>query len=103
MGPSGSGKSTLMNVLGLLDVPDQGSFRLFGRDVATFSEDELAAARARMVGFVFQQFNLLARMTARENTALPLIYRSGRDGADKRATELLTQHRPRRAPAPPAA
>ncbi len=102
MGPSGSGKSTLMNVLGLLDVPDQGSFRLFGRDVATFTEDELAAARARMVGFVFQQFNLLARLTARENTALPLIYTAGREG-DKRATELLTSiglgerlhHRPR--------
>ena len=74
MGPSGSGKSTLMHILGLLDVPDSGSYRLYDREVANLSEDELAVLRREVVGFVFQQFNLLPRMTAVENAALPLIY-----------------------------
>lgn len=102
MGPSGSGKSTLMNLLGLLDVPDDGSFRLFGREVGGWSADELAAARARALGFVFQQFNLLPRLSALENVALPLIYSGAGDGRE-RARERLAQvgladrmhHRPR--------
>jgi len=74
MGPSGSGKSTLMHVLGLLDVPDEGSYRLNGKQVAKLSEDELAVLRREAIGFIFQQFNLLPRMTALENVALPLLY-----------------------------
>ncbi|PIQ83410.1 MAG: MacB family efflux pump subunit [Candidatus Omnitrophica bacterium CG11_big_fil_rev_8_21_14_0_20_63_9] len=76
MGPSGSGKSTLMHVLGLLDVPDGGSYRLAGREISRLSEDELAAVRSRTIGFVFQQFNLLPRTTAIENVAMPLLYSS---------------------------
>ena len=74
MGPSGSGKSTLMHVIGLLDTPDAGSYRLYGREVAHLSEDELAVLRREAIGFVFQQFNLLPRMTAAENVALPRLY-----------------------------
>jgi len=74
MGPSGSGKSTLMHVLGLLDAPDAGSYRLAGLEVSRLSDDELASLRSRTIGFVFQQFNLLARTTALENVALPLLY-----------------------------
>jgi macrolide transport system ATP-binding/permease protein len=74
MGPSGSGKSTLMHILGLLDTPDAGSYRLDDREVASLSEDELAVLRREAVGFIFQQFNLLPRMTALENVSLPLLY-----------------------------
>lgn len=77
-GASGSGKSTLMHILGLLDVPDDGIFEIDGTDVTKFSENELAAFRNRVMGFVFQQFNLLKRTSALENAALPLIY--ARDG-----------------------
>ncbi len=90
MGPSGSGKSTLMHVLGLLDVPDAGSYRLYGREAAHLSEDELAVLRREAIGFVFQQFNLLPRMSALENTALPLIYSQHRLETG-RAAELLQQ------------
>ncbi len=74
MGPSGSGKSTLMHILGLLDQPTTGSYKLFGRETADLGDAELAYLRARIIGFVFQQFNLLARITALENVALPQIY-----------------------------
>jgi len=80
MGPSGSGKSTLMHILGLLDVPDKGSYKLLGREVSKLTEDELADLRGGTVGFVFQQFNLLARTPAVENAALPLLY--GHGGGD---------------------
>ena len=74
MGPSGSGKSTLMNILGCLDSPTKGMYNLNGHDVSTMSDDELAEIRNTQIGFVFQQFNLLPRLTAAENVALPLVY-----------------------------
>lgn len=74
MGPSGSGKSTLMNILGCLDSPTGGSYILNGKDVSRMPDDDLAAVRNKEIGFVFQQFNLLPRLTAAENVALPLIY-----------------------------
>lgn len=74
MGPSGSGKSTLMNILGCLDRPSSGSYLLDGYEVATMNDDELAKTRNQRIGFVFQNFNLLSRVSAWENVALPLIY-----------------------------
>lgn len=74
MGPSGSGKSTLMNIIGCLDSPTSGTYILNGNDVSTMSDDALAEVRNKEIGFVFQQFNLLPRLTAAENVALPLIY-----------------------------
>ncbi len=74
MGPSGSGKSTLMNILGCLDSPTGGMYILNGKDVSSMEDDDLAAVRNKDIGFVFQQFNLLPRLTAAENVALPLIY-----------------------------
>ena len=73
-GPSGSGKSTLMNILGCLDTPTQGSYLLGGEDVSTMTEKDLALVRNKRIGFVFQQFNLLASMTAQRNVELPLMY-----------------------------
>jgi putative ABC transport system ATP-binding protein len=74
MGPSGSGKSTLMNILGCLDSPTAGHYILNGKDVSKMPDDDLADVRNKEIGFVFQQFNLLPRLTAAENVALPLIY-----------------------------
>lgn len=74
MGPSGSGKSTLMNILGCLDSPTSGNYILNGEDVSKMADDDLAEVRNKEIGFVFQQFNLLPRLTAAENVALPLIY-----------------------------
>ncbi len=74
MGPSGSGKSTLMNILGCLDSPTGGKYILNGHDVSKMADDSLADIRNKEIGFVFQQFNLLPRLTALENVALPLVY-----------------------------
>ncbi len=90
MGPSGSGKSTLMNILGCLDTPTKGSYILNGTDVSKMSDDDLAEVRNTEIGFVFQQFNLLPRLTAAENVALPLIYAgTGRKERMDRAMEAL--------------
>ena len=83
MGPSGSGKSTLMNILGCLDVPSAGSYLLGGEDVSRMTESDLAVVRNQRIGFVFQQFNLLAEMTALRNVELPLMY-AGASRAERR-------------------
>ena len=75
MGPSGSGKTTLMNVLGCLDVPTSGTYMLEGQDIGSMSDDALADVRNQSIGFVFQNFHLLPKMTALDNVALPLLYR----------------------------
>jgi ABC-type lipoprotein export system ATPase subunit len=80
MGPSGSGKSTLMNVLGLLDTPDAGTYLLDGSDVRTLTADQRATIRNERIGFVFQAFHLLPRATAVENVELPLVYSERQDG-----------------------
>jgi putative ABC transport system ATP-binding protein len=92
MGHSGSGKSTLMNLIGCLDRPTGGTYRLAGRDVSRLSRDELASLRNRTLGFVFQSFNLLTRTTALENVELPLLYRHmSRTERRKRAREALAK------------
>jgi len=75
MGTSGSGKSTLMNIIGLLDRPTSGTYMLDDKEIMQYSDDELSSARNKKIGFVFQQFNLLSRLTALENVSIPLIYR----------------------------
>ena len=90
MGPSGSGKSTLMNILGCLDTPTRGRYILNGQDVSRMIDNNLAEVRNKEIGFVFQQFNLLPRLTAEENVALPLIYSGiARKERLERAMEVL--------------
>lgn len=90
VGPSGSGKSTLMNILGCLDTPTRGKYHFEGKDVSKLNDNELAAIRNRRIGFIFQNFNLLPKLTALENVELPLMY-AGKSSAyrRKRAMELL--------------
>ena len=91
MGPSGSGKSTLMNLLGLLDRADGGRYELDGRDVTALSASEHAQVRNRTIGFIFQSFNLLKRMTVLENVALPLIYAGRSRGVAKQRAQALLE------------
>jgi putative ABC transport system ATP-binding protein len=87
MGPSGSGKSTLMNIIGCLDMPTSGIYRFEGTDIATLSEGAMARLRNKGIGFIFQQFNLLPRLTALANVALPMVY----SGISKREREARAQ------------
>lgn len=103
VGPSGSGKSTLLNLMGLLDQPCQGRVLLAGRDMTAANADQRAILRNRMIGFVFQSFNLIPRLTVLDNVALPLCYRGVRQAAARRAAQvqleavglgLRVRHRP---------
>ncbi len=90
VGKSGSGKSTLMNIIGALDVPTDGSYYLGGEDVSDMSDDQLAAIRNRMIGFIFQQYNLLPKLNLLENVELPLLYAGvGREERQERAMKSL--------------
>ena len=103
IGPSGSGKSTLMHILGCLDTPTSGDYHLAGENVSNMSEASLAEVRNRRIGFVFQQFNLLASMSAWQNVELPLVY-AGVPRAERksRAMDALGSRGPGRPGAPPA-
>ncbi len=91
MGPSGSGKSTLLNIIGLLDTPDQGSYLLEGRDVTGLEEQQLAVIRSRQIGFIFQFFHLIPRLSARQNIELPLML-AGVDARERhRRSSLLIE------------
>ena len=87
IGPSGSGKSTLMNMIGCLDVPDSGTYLLAGEDVSGFTENQLSTVRNEKIGFVFQQFNLLSKLTAYENVELPMIYQKIKPAKRKERVE----------------
>ncbi len=90
IGPSGSGKSTLMNIIGCLDTADDGEYRLDGIPIEAYSENELAKVRNRKIGFIFQNFNLISKLTAEENVELPLIYQGVRRGErQQRVREAL--------------
>ena len=91
IGPSGSGKSTLMNIIGLLDRPTDGSYFLDGREVSHMDDDELSALRNSSIGFVFQSFQLLGRLTAEENVGLPLMYRGLRDKEIRRRSRAVLE------------
>lgn len=91
IGPSGSGKSTLMNIIGCLDIADDGSYRLDGQEITDYTENELARIRNKKIGFIFQQFNLLPRMTAQENVELPLVYQGMRAGKRHRHSEEVLE------------
>lgn len=92
MGPSGSGKSTIMNIIGCLDTPSAGNYRLNGTDVSSLDDDRLAGIRNKEIGFVFQTFNLLPRYTALDNVALPLIYAGkGKTERAQKAGQVLEQ------------
>ena len=91
VGPSGSGKSTLLQVLGCLDVPSSGRYRLNGTDVSTLDDDALSRLRNAYIGFVFQSFNLIPRTTARENVETPLLYGARDNGGDARVDEVLSR------------
>jgi len=102
MGPSGSGKSTLMNLLGCLDTPTEGTYKLADEDVSGLDADRLSAVRNREIGFVFQQFNLLAKSTALQNVELPLVYAGVEDRRERAMAALermglgdRAHHRPR--------
>ena len=92
VGQSGSGKSTCMNIIGCLDVPTHGTYRLNGKDVGRMSRNELASVRNEMLGFIFQQYNLLPRLNLMENVEVPLVYAGiGRAERHARAKEVLEQ------------
>jgi putative ABC transport system ATP-binding protein len=92
MGPSGSGKSTLMNLLGCLDTPTSGAYNLNGTDVSSLEDNDLARIRNKEIGFIFQTFNLLPRLTALENVALPLVYAGySKEQRNEKAVEVLAK------------
>ena len=93
VGPSGSGKSTLMNIIGCLEVADSGEYILDGQAIESYSERELARIRNRKIGFIFQNFNLLGRLSALENVELPLVYQNVR-GKERRAARALKRPSP---------
>ncbi len=91
MGPSGSGKSTAMNMIGCLDIPTKGEILLDGTNIAKLTESDLAAIRGKKIGFIFQKFNLINTLTAKENVMLPLVFQGiSQEEREKRGTEMLT-------------